>query len=972
MRLSSSVSPIALTAALIALAAAPVAAQESAATAQPIAQEESEPQPGSRPEPTVTEDTIVVFGRRLLGQVETSQPPILELDEADIAAYGAGSIAELLEALAPQVSSARGRGSGGPVILVNGMRISSFRELRSYPPEAIERVEVFPEEVAQTYGYSPDQRVVNFILKDNYSSREIEVEFGQPWDGGYSTQEVEGTYLRIDGPSRLNFNIDWTNSSLLTEAERGVIQADAPGVASDPDPAAYRSLVSDSAGVEATANWTTQLGETGGSLSLNGTFERADTLRLQGLDTVVLTGPAGSGQVSVLRSLNAVDPLRVDNRSETYSLGSTVNTRVGDWDLTGTLDGSRVISRSIIARQLDLSGVQAAAAAGQMALDADLGDFPDAGSDEARSRTDSAAALVTARGHPLLLPAGELSVTLDAGFDWNRLSSQDTRTTIGETELTRGDLTTGINVGIPLTSEREDFLGALGDISLNASAGLDHLSDFGTLYDWSAGVTWGVTDRLTLNATYINRDSAPTLGQLGDPEIATPNVQVFDLTRNETVLATVVTGGNPFLPAQSQSDWKIGAVWELPFLERSNFSLDYIRNHSDDVAASFPVLTPAIEAAFPDRVLRDATGRLVQLDERPVTFAEQDVERLQFGINLSGQIGADEEAGSGGSGFAGAAGAGAGAAGAGSAGAGSANPAGGPNGAGRDPQRFQAVRQLLCGENGADNALRLARGEAVTGADGEAVTLPPMMLERLRQQSQEPDLQQVEQVRQRICSREASGGGEGQAPRGEGAGGQARPAGAGPGGGQAGGGPGGGGPGGGGRGMMGGGPGGAGGTAGRWFLNLQLTHDLKNEVLIAPGVPLLDLLDGDAIVGGGQPRDAANFRLGVFYRGFGSFISGTYTGSSRIEGSGLAGSTDLDFDDFATLDFRVFVELGQQQSLVEDLPLLKNARLSFDLENIFDARQRVTDASGEVPLRYQPFLIDPVGRSFEIEFRKLF
>jgi hypothetical protein len=40
--------------------------------------------------------------------------------------------------------------------------------------------------------------------------------------------------------------------------------------------------------------------------------------------------------------------------------------------------------------------------------------------------------------------------------------------------------------------------------------------------------------------------------------------------------------------------------------------------------------------------------------------------------------------------------------------------------------------------------------------------------------------------------------------------------------------------------------------------------------------------------------------------------------------------------------------------------------------NLFDARQKVTDQNGLVPLRYQPYLIDPTGRSFQVEFRKLF
>ena len=57
-----------------------------------------------------------------------------------------------------------------------------------------------------------------------------------------------------------------------------------PDVATDPDPARFRTLVADTAGVEATANWTTQLSEGGPSLSLNATYERSDRLRLQGKD----------------------------------------------------------------------------------------------------------------------------------------------------------------------------------------------------------------------------------------------------------------------------------------------------------------------------------------------------------------------------------------------------------------------------------------------------------------------------------------------------------------------------------------------------------------------------------------------------------------------------------------------------------------------------------------------------------------
>ena len=43
-----------------------------------------------------------------------------------------------------------------------------------------------------------------------------------------------------------------------------------------------------------------------------------------------------------------------------------------------------------------------------------------------------------------------------------------------------------------------------------------------------------------------------------------------------------------------------------------------------------------------------------------------------------------------------------------------------------------------------------------------------------------------------------------------------------------------------------------------------------------------------------------------------------------------------------------------------------------DGENLFDSRQRVTDATGATPISYQPDLLDPLGRSVRLSIRKLF
>ncbi|MEO1490041.1 MAG: hypothetical protein AAFR88_11515, partial [Pseudomonadota bacterium] len=202
---------------------------------------------------------IVVQGARLRGQLDVEQAPILELGEEDIAAEGVASIADLITQITNQTGSARGRGGGGgrPVILVNGIRIGSFRELFQYPPEALAKVEVFPEEVAQRFGFPPDRRVINLILKESYASREVELEFEGPARGGNYTREQELGYLKIADGGRINLNFTAQDTSLLTEAERDIIQT--PGsisdLASDPGQAEFRSLVPDSRSLEANVSY---------------------------------------------------------------------------------------------------------------------------------------------------------------------------------------------------------------------------------------------------------------------------------------------------------------------------------------------------------------------------------------------------------------------------------------------------------------------------------------------------------------------------------------------------------------------------------------------------------------------------------------------------------------------------------------------------------------------------------------------
>jgi hypothetical protein len=148
-------------------------------------------------------------------------------------------------------------------------------------------------------------------------------------------------------------------------------------------------------------------------------------------------------------------------------------------------------------------------------------------------------------------------------------------------------------------------------------------------------------------------------------------------------------------------------------------------------------------------------------------------------------------------------------------------------------------------------------------------------------------------------------------------------------------------------------------------------------VLIRPGVEELDFLGGSAAGDrGGRPRHELELQAGVFKNGFGARLNGTWQEGTFVRGAPTAGGgtgrSDLFFSDSATVNLRLFANLGQQQKLVRDIPFLRGSRVTLAIDNLFDSRPGVRDATGVTPLSYQPFYLDPLGRSVRLSFRKMF
>jgi len=575
---------------VIALACAPLASVLALLLAEPArAQAQNAPPP---PEEEVTyEDSesgeIIVTGIRR-GTVIGDIPPENLLGPRDIRATGASDITELLEALEPQIGSARGRGGERPVLLLNGQRISGFRELRDLPTEAIERVEILPEEVALKYGYRADQRVVNFVLRERFRSTAARLDAGTATEGGYATGRADVTQLRINRSGRTTVNLRAEANSSITEAERDIGLSEQGTV----DERTARTLVGSRrllrGGVVINR---TVLGEV--SATVNSEVEHNEGRSLIGLSDVIL------------------DPLVRNTASDSARFGTALNGSKGSW--RWTLTGNGEVSRSLTRTDRSDEALR----------------------DRAVTKAVSGEADLMANGPLARLPAGDLNLTVRTGASSVSLDSLRRRAAVSSSsDLGRTRGSASANLDLPVSRRNRDF-SALGNLSFNANAEVEQLSDFGTLTTVGAGLNWSPLDRLTLLASWTLEEGAPGMSQLGDPILETPGTRLFDFTRGETVEVTAVTGGNPELLADKRDVLKIGGNWK-PFEETDlRIRAEWVRSSLDRPVASFPGASAVLEAAFPDRFLRNSAGELVRVDLRPVNYDSARRETLRWGFDFS-------------------------------------------------------------------------------------------------------------------------------------------------------------------------------------------------------------------------------------------------------------------------------------------------------------------------------------------------
>lgn len=757
--------------------------------AQPRQGSQSSTAQAATPAPT-DEDDVVVTGKAPRGSVIGDIPPEAVLRSRDVKATGATSFDELLEAIAPQIGVARASGTARPLVLLNGRRVSSYRELRDIPIEAVSRVDILPEEVALKYGYPPSQKVVNVVLQNHFGETVAEVAGNTAAHDGFTGGAGDLTRVVLSPHQRTNINLHAGSDDILRGSQRSLVeqQYESNGTG------ATGLLLPSELGVRATATISRQL-PAGVDATLNAEADHNQGHALSGLSEQL---PAELHRSST------------DNR---LHVGATLS---GDqaqwhWNLASNADLEHNSTNTI---QSGLFFAPGSAASTRIAANIDA----------------------TVNGPLFPVPAGTVEVTLRAAGSTEHLNiDQEHFVTPPEGSTDRTTGTAAISVDLPV-SHRGGALSALGNLTINGNAQINELSDFDAMTVIGAGASWSPIERLNLVGSWSGEEEAPSVRQLGDPFVQTPGTRIFDYTNGVVPRAAVVTGGNPDLRTDRRRTLKLSADWQPVDAVNLRLRADYAHVVIDRPISNITV-SPDLEAAFPQRFVRDASGNLVSVDLRPVNFDNARRDTLRFGFDFT-------------------------------------KPLQSKKASGADLQR------LL--ERARAAGIALPQGSAAAAANSVA----------------------------------------------------AAPA------------------------------------NGRLTFSITDTITLVDRAMIRRGLPELDYLHG-APIGqtGGQPRHQVQAQAGWANNGMGMRIGANWRTATNVDT--LTGDR-LHFSPVATVDLRLFANVGQYLPIVSRHPWLRGASMRFEVGNILNARPKVHDAAGAVPVGYEPTMLDPLGRTFMISFRKQF
>jgi hypothetical protein len=612
-------------------------------------------------------DIVVVGARSAFVEPEQSY------DFDRLLSYGASTVGDALEALSIE------NGDAEPTFLVNGRRIEGRGSIEDFPVESVERIEALPRGSAARVGGSVGERIYNIVLRDAALARTLGANRKTALNTGWSLAEGEAQFAYIRGPDRVNFSLGASYAEPLLESElnleqpiesllasalgnvlpnppaseidpllsalagEGVFIAGAPRGLVSPTladfaananlphiaPAGrYRTLRSESRGYEATLASNKQIAPWL-SASLDAQWNWQTDTSLDGAPSALFGVPnslaASPFSTDVILSLSDPDrPLRGQAEYSLFDASAMFTASAGEW----TFPFSFTYSDNRSTLELQHAGVAGPIELGPASnpFDGSLPALIPVSSETIESRTTSKSVSIGAEGTVLELPAGAMLVRSSIALRRTTLSSSISFAD-PPAAFVSDEETLEAGVTIPIVSE--NWTSGLGAAELSAATISTDFGEFGAATHHQASLTWRWRDWLRLAASVSERRTplAPDLRYA--PVHTEHNTRVFDPIRAETVDVVSISGGNPALRPETQSQ-NLFSLGLGPFAPINlQLDLDYARSERRNLIGSLWDADAALATAFADRFERDGEGRLVAVDYRPVNLEALRIEELR-------------------------------------------------------------------------------------------------------------------------------------------------------------------------------------------------------------------------------------------------------------------------------------------------------------------------------------------------------
>lgn len=322
------------------------------------------------------------------------------------------------------------------------------------------------------------------------------------------------------------------------------------------------------------------------------------------------------------------------------SVGANValTRQLGDWsssltagaqarrDRSGALVGGQIVESRRETQGLTMAGGLSGEVAGwsvRLGLDGAASTVRQEGLTAGRYRNLSTSANLAADRPLFDLPAGPVLVNLMGRYGW--FSSTADRPD-GRTTRSLDTLDVGGNLAIPLSRSRA------GSLSLGATL---READGARGTGVTGGLSWSPTPKFRINGQWSRSVDAPNPQQRLAPQFYGEPRIIFDFATGEAVEVLPLFGGNPDLKAQTTDQASLN-VSVGPFTSWSLLAAVNLRRASStDPIGTLPAYTPEVEAAFPERFRRDATGRLVEIDQTPLNLESTRTESLASSLNFN-------------------------------------------------------------------------------------------------------------------------------------------------------------------------------------------------------------------------------------------------------------------------------------------------------------------------------------------------